>query len=186
MNGFQIAGQSQPNGFQNRDNSATVENYLTKLLESLDEPISNQQAIMKILPQLHQNPRIIINGNPFGSREQFQQLWARLPLSNHQITSCDVHFIPTNNTNNPSDGQYIVSAHLKVRFDESGKNKIGETASFNNTTTSSTRNIWSHWFGVSLSLVADSTIISNSNTEAISIWDYRFTENPISSVFKVN
>lgn len=188
MNGFH--NQQQQHNFQNNDTSAVVEQFLSKLLESLDQQISNPQAILNILPQLHQNPRIIINGNPFGSKEQFQQLWSKLPLSNHQVTSCDVHFLPTDsnsNNNSSNNGQYIILAHLKVRFDESGKNKLGETASFNDSTNvSSTRNIWSHWFGVSLSLAVDSTIINNPNTESISIWDYRFTENPSSSLFKVN
>lgn len=197
MNNFSISNQQPrfPTGPSNsatqnninntsNDTSAVVEQFLSKLLETLDQPISNPQDMLKILPQLHPNPRIIINGNPFGSREQFQQLWATLPLSSHQVTSCDVHLIPSANNNTPAN--YVVLAHLRVKFDESGKNKMGETALFNNNTnTSSMRAIWSHWFGVSLSFVVDSSIINNFNTEAISTWDYRFTESPTSSIFKL-
>lgn len=171
------------------DTSAMVEQFLSKILETLDTSVPNPQSIAQILPQLHQHPRIIINGNPFGSKEQFQQLWASLPLSTHQVASCDVHFVPSINEQQiqPNQGQYVVLARLKVRFDESGRNKMGETPLFNNTTTtSSTRALWSHWFGVSLSFVVDSTISNNFNTESISIWDYRFTENPVNSIFQVN
>lgn len=168
-----------------QDHSGTVEQFLTTLMESLDQPGTAQPS--SILPQLHQQPRIIINGQPFGSKEQFQQLWASLPLTNHQITSCDVHFVPSSSQpQGMGPGQFVVLAHLKARFDESGKNKLGDTALFNSTTASSARSIWSHWFGVSLSCVIDSTVVDNFNTECISTWDYRFTESPSSSIFQIN
>lgn len=184
MGGFPITSTSPPQS----DTSAVVEQFLSKILETLDASIPNPQSITQILPQLHQHPRIIIDGNPFGSKEQFQQLWATLPLSTHQVASCDVHFIPSSDGQqvNPNQGQFIVLAHLKVRFDESGRNRVGETALFNSAPTSSTRAIWSHWFGVSLSFVVDSTISNNFNTESISTWDYRFTESPVNSIFQVN
>lgn len=163
-----------------QDHTSRVEQFLSKLIESLDQ--QNPTPTSPPLPQLTQQPRIIINGTPFGSRDQFQQLWISLPASNHQITSLDVHFLPSGNTRL---GQFIVLAHMKVRFDESGKNKLGETALFNNSTVSSTRVLWSHWFGVTLSCVIDSSMLNNPNSECISCWDYRFTENPTKSIFKV-
>jgi mRNA transport regulator MTR2 len=187
--------QSQQQQSQRQDYSATIEQLLSKLVESLDQ---TPQSPSQILPQLHQQPRIIINGQPFGSRDQFQQLWSTLPLSNHQISSCDIHFVPSDNQlNNNLNGQFLILAHLKVRFDESGKNKLGDTAllnisnsnsnpNSNSNFSSSTRAIWSHWYGVSLSCVIDPSVINNFNTECISTWDYRFTENPTSSIFKVN
>jgi mRNA transport regulator MTR2 len=164
------------NSIPQANSTSSAESLLTKLVESLD------QSQQEVLPQLHNQPRIIINGQPFGSKQQFQQLWASLPASNHQITSCDVHEVPGMN----NSSTFIILAHMKVRFDESGKNKLGETSLFNQQNVSSTRNIWSHWFGVSLTCVADASAASqNFNTPCVSTFDYRFTENPISSVFKV-
>lgn len=163
-----------------------IDNILTKLLESLDLNPANNPNALKPLNQLSQNPRIIINGNPFGSKSQFQSIWSNLPLSNHQITSLDSHSIPS--TNN-----YLILAHLKVRFDESGKNKLGDSTLLtdnNNSNNSNNSNInhrpiWSHWFGVSLTCIIDSNFLNDGNSEFIHTWDYRFTEKPDSSIYKL-
>lgn len=153
-----------------------IEQIFTSLIESLDTPSINTP----ILPQLINQPRIIINGQPFGTSIEFQNLWNSLPLSNHQITSCDIHYIP--NTNN--SGDFIILSHLKVRFDESGRNKLGDSTIINGSTISN-RPIWSHWFGVSLTCIINSNILNGLNNQSISVWDYRFTENPNNSIFKI-
>lgn len=172
----------------NADPTVTVESFLTTLLTSLDSTNAQSPA----LQQLTQQPRVIINGHPFTSKQHFQQLWSTLPLSNHQVTSCDIHFIPTNTQNvnglnNSTPGQFIVLAHAKVRFDESGRNKLGDTTLLHQQQGNSTANraVWSHWFGITISCVIDSSVLSNPNSECVSTWDYRFVERPTSSIFKV-
>lgn len=178
------------------DSTSPIEPFLNEVLSSLDSQLvsnlnsslnSSPNSADSIVPQLHQQPRIIINGHPFGSKQQFQQLWSTLPLSQHQITSFDTHLIPSTAPGaSVSGGQYIILAHLKVRFDESGRNKLGENADFstsNNRTPN--RPLWGNWFGASLSLVADGIIGNGFNCECISAWDYRITEKPDISLFKV-
>lgn len=178
------------------DSTSSIEPFLNEVLSSLDSQLnsnsnpnlnSNPNSVDSILPQLHQQPRIIINGQPFGSKQQFQQLWSTLPLSQHQVTSFDTHLIPSTAPGaSVSGGQYVILAHLKVRFDESGKNKLGESADFNtNSGTTLNRPLWGNWFGASLSLVADGIIGNGFNCECISAWDYRITEKPDVSLFKV-
>ncbi|TID16244.1 hypothetical protein CANINC_004243 [Pichia inconspicua] len=164
----------------NTDHTATVEKFLSTLLSTLD-------AIPPTvpLPQLSSQPRIIINGQPFSSKEQFQQLWSTLPISNHQVTSCDIHTIPTGQS-----PQFIVLAHAKVRFDESGKNKLGDSTLLHNQTpiapaSGTSRALWSHWFGVTISCVIDYDVVNNPHAQCVTSWDYRFTENPTSSIYKV-
>lgn len=162
---------------QTQDPTTQIEALLNTLLASLD---TQSQTPNSYLPQLNQQPRIIINGQPFGSKQQFQSLWSTLPLTNHQVMSCDAHLIPNSD-------QYIILAHLKVRFDESGRNKLGETTTVaeGGMPSRPSRPIWSHWFGVSLSIVLNSSFLSNQNSECISTWDYRFTEKPDNSVFQI-
>lgn len=160
-----------------------IESILSTLLETLDATPSQNTPPLQ---QLVQQPRIILNGEPFGSKEQFQSLWASLPLSNHSVTSLDAHQIPS--TNN-----FIILAHLKVRFDESGRNKLGDsTTNLQNSnglpigpSNTMARPIWSHWFGVSLTCILDSSFLNNKNGEFISTWDYRFTEKPTSSIYQI-
>lgn len=141
------------------------EKTFTALVESLDS--------QSPLPQLHPQPRIIINGQPFGSQADFIQLWNSLPNSNHQITSYDTHQIPGTST-------HVVLAHLKVRFDESGKDRSGQCTLLN-TPASSIRSIWSHWFGVDLSCVVE----EQNGQILVNTWNYRFAENPSSTIYKV-
>ncbi|QPG76074.1 hypothetical protein FOA43_003460 [Brettanomyces nanus] len=111
---------------QAQDPDMKVEEFLRTITETLDSPYRNEAADYyksMILPQLLPQSRIIINGQPFGSKAQFQELWSTLPATQHQITSFDAHLLPT-----PEERQYIVLAHFKVRFDESGKNRFGQTA----------------------------------------------------------
>lgn len=162
--------------------TSQIEQIFTTLIESLDTSPNPNSNPTPVLPQLINQPRIIINGQPFGTPIQFQSLWNSLPLSNHQITSCDIHYIPSGNGANAGD--FVILSHLKVRFDESGKNKLGDSTIITNTSTSS-RPLWSHWFGVSLTCIIDSNILNNINNQSISVWDYRFTENPSNSIFKI-
>lgn len=155
------------------DPTKKVSAFLDHILKSLD----TQTQPNLILPQLHQAPRIIINGEPFASRDQFQKIWLNLPQSQHQVTSFDTHLLPSNSN------QYIVMTHIKVKFDESGYNKLGQSSNFNNQP--KTKSNWSKSFGVVLTLIVDSSINQNFDHECISSWDYRFTSKPDHSLFNI-
>lgn len=158
---------------QVNDPTKQISPFLDHILKTLDQ----QSQPNLILPQLHQNPRIIINGEPFGSRDQFQKVWMSLPQSQHQVTSFDTHVIPNSN-------QFIILCHLKVKFDESGFNKLGQSSNFHQDGLVQKSN-WSKAFGVVLSLIVDGSITQNFDLECISSWDYRFTEKPDNSLYNI-
>lgn len=73
-----------------------------------------------------------------------------------------------------------------MKFDQSGKNRLGESADLvqdNNNLAKSTRPIWGSWFGVNGNVVVDNNFAGNG--EIIDSLDYRFTYVPKDSVMKV-
>lgn len=129
---------------------------------------------------------IIINGNPIispdnNSKLEFQKKWLSTPLSHHQLNNFDCHLIP-------GTGLYQINITGKVKFDESGKNRLNETADLivppqsgpiNNTTK---RQVWSSWFGFYLNLVIDDSL---SHPEIINNFDYRITFKPHDSIIDI-
>lgn len=170
-------------GNQAVDPTAKLEQFLKALTDTLDAEYKNETPEYyksMILPQLLPQSRIIMNGQPFGSKAQFQELWSTLPATQHQTTSFDSHLLPTNN-----GSVYIILAHLKVRFDESGRNRFGQTTELlpGGTDGRLHRPLFSNWFGVTVSMVVSEKINTNFNIECISSFDYRITECPDNSVF---
>lgn len=171
---------------QNADPLANLEKFLKLVIESLDTAYRNETPEYyksTILPQLLPMSRVILNGQPFGSKVQFQELWSSLPVTQHQVTSFDAHILPTQ-----GEQQLVVLAHLKVRFDESGRNRFGQTADLHPQAPAMQRpshTLFSNCFGVSLTMVVSEKFTSNFNSECISSFDYRITEAPESSVFTV-
>ncbi|GMM31189.1 Mtr2 protein [Martiniozyma asiatica (nom. inval.)] len=179
MNSFQ---QSQEQRYP-PDPTAPIAPFLDAILKTLDTPSTLP------IPQLHSQPRIIVHGNPI-SPTDFQNLWRNLPLTQHQLTSYDAHLLPGPN-GSVSQGHFVIMAHLKVRFDESGKNRSGDSGDImgnnnvNTTNISSHRANWSHWFGVVLNCIVDASVVEGWERQCISSWDYRFTERPDSSVYGI-
>ncbi|ODV94439.1 hypothetical protein PACTADRAFT_71172 [Pachysolen tannophilus NRRL Y-2460] len=175
------------------DPTSNVEPFLKKIISTLDNQFitspsqyQNNVQLFKasILPQLKQQSAVIINGSPYASKTQLQEIWSNLPISQHQLTSYDTHLIP-------GSGTFIISCSLKVRFDESGKTRLGESAELvqNNSHTGNTNvavvKLWSSWYGVNLNLVVDEIISSNTDVESINSFNYRFTYKPENSIISL-
>lgn len=128
---------------------------------------------------------VIINGKPLipptpDSKLEFQKKWLETPQTSHQLLSFDCHLIP-------GTGTFIINASGKVRFDESGKNRLGDSSDLirGPQVTNSNRNIWGSWFGYSLTLVVDETVRNNDESEIINSFNYRFTFKPRDSVVQI-
>lgn len=133
--------------------------------------------------QLKRTCAVIINGKPLipsnnDSKLEFQKKWLAVPLSFHQHNSFDCHLIP-------GTGTYIVNLGGKVRFDESGRNRLGESADLIEDASTQKRPVWGSYFGFNVTLVVDESIVSNNNVDVISSFNYRFTYRPEDSVIQV-
>ncbi|GME85370.1 unnamed protein product [Ambrosiozyma monospora] len=183
------------NSQQDQDPTYKLEECLKVTFDSLDKPFTPTTNLefyqASILPQLTQQPRIIINGTPFGSKPTFQQVWSKLPATQHQVSSFDCHLVPSSVPG--ANRQFIILVHLKVRFDESGKTRLGDSADLLNVgqpgqnsglpTRPAGPKPYSRWFGATVTIVADENIVLNFDAESISSFDYRITEAPENSVF---
>ncbi|KAG8204206.1 mRNA transport regulator MTR2, partial [Candida africana] len=173
-----------------------LEPFLKPFLASLDllytqptsQPFPNVESYATQLgSNLKRSSAIIVNGQPIipspqeDCKLQFQKKWLQTPLSSHQLTSYDGHLIP-------GTGTFVVHFSAKVRFDQSGRNRLGESADLfqeNNSIVSKTnqRPIWGSWFGVDVNLVVDENVMQDG--EIINSMDYRFTYVPNDSIIKV-
>lgn len=136
--------------------------------------------------QLKPTAAIIVNGKPLipsqnDSRVEFQKKWLLLPNTTHQLTSFDCHLIP-------GTGTFVITISGKVKFDETGRNRLGQTAdlvSANDANAPRPRPVWGSWFGFNAVLVVDETVRTNDDTELINSMDYRFTFKPSDSVIQL-
>ncbi|OWB79116.1 hypothetical protein B5S32_g3328 [[Candida] boidinii] len=167
-----------------------IEQFLKHILATLDtsySPTSPQfnspEAFQNwILPQLNSQSAIIINGSPYGSRSQFQEIWCNLPQTQHNLLSFDTHHVLS------MPAQYVVVAHLKVRFDESGRTRKGDSSELinnNNASNVNKRPIYGPWFGVCLNLVVSEAILESFDVECISSFNWRITEKPENSIYNI-
>lgn len=153
---------------------------LKALLSSLDltnESYSNIEAYATELgSSLKPNSKIIINGEMVLSKLDFQKKWLMTPLTFHQLNNFDCHLIPGTTS-------YIINITGKVKFDESGKNRLGETADLITTNTlNAKRSLWSSWFGFYLNLVIDQP---GAIREIINSFNYRITFKPHDSIISI-
>lgn len=166
---------------------------MKKFLSSFDLQYNNPNSqftsiehyATQFIPQLKRDSAIIINGKPLipqppnlDCKLEFQKKWLMIPITNHQLTSFDCHLIP-------GLGLYTISLSCKVRFDESGRNKLGESADIIQGPTKITRPIWGSNFGVHITLIVDEAVVSNPDQELISSMDYRFTFIPNDSTISL-
>ncbi|RLV91466.1 mRNA transport regulator MTR2 [Spathaspora sp. JA1] len=142
-----------------QDPTQPIEPFLKDFLSSLDaQYISPNQSFPNVeayatqfASNLKRDSAVIINGNPLipntqeDSRLQFQKKWLATPISSHQLTSFDCHLIP-------GTGTFIINFCAKVRFDQTGKNRLGESSDLVTDNSSigrgSGRPIWGSNFGV--------------------------------------
>lgn len=152
-----LAGASQPQ-------FPSVESYATQFAK-----------------QLKPTSAVVFDGHPLipappgtDSRLEFQKKWLACPLTNHQLTSFDTHLIP-------GTGLYTVIANGKVRFDESGRSRLGESADFLQTDAKA-RVLWGPWFGFNMNLVLDQQVAVDQELESICSLNYRVTHKPHDTV----
>ncbi|PVH13726.1 uncharacterized protein CXQ87_001844 [Candidozyma duobushaemuli] len=103
---------------------------------------------------------IIFDGHPLipqapanDARLEFQKKWLGCPLTSHQMSSYDAHLIP-------GTGLYSVTVNGKVRFDEGGKSRLGESADLVQTPNgpAKPRPIWGSWYGFNMNMVIDEAV----------------------------
>ncbi|CUM67018.1 uncharacterized protein PRCAT00004706001 [Priceomyces carsonii] len=169
-----------------------VEPFLKKLLSSLDlqyrtptNQYPNVEAYAtQFAKQLKPACAIIVNGKPLiptnnNAKLEFQKKWLAVPITSHQLNSYDCHLIP-------GTGTYVINLGGKLRFDESGKNRLGESADLIGQNTAKTsRPIWGSWFGFNLNLVVDESLVANNDAEVINSFNYRITYKPGDSVIQI-
>ncbi|EGW32701.1 mRNA transport regulator MTR2 [Spathaspora passalidarum NRRL Y-27907] len=177
-----------------QDPTQPIEPFLKDLLASLDaqyaSPTQSFPNVEAYATQFASNVKrdcaIIVNGKPIiptpqeDARLQFQKKWLATPLSSHQLTSFDCHLIP-------GTGTFIVNFCAKVKFDQSGRNRLGESADLitDNSIGRTVRPIWGSNFGLNVNLVVDESVINNSKGEIISSLNYRFTYIPEDTILKI-
>ncbi|KAI5952953.1 MTR2 [Candida margitis] len=171
----------------NQDINAFLKNFLTSLDAQYNSAGQSYTNIESYATQfgssLKRDAAIIVNGTPLvptpveDAKLQFQKKWLSMPNSSHQLTSFDCHLIPGTNT-------FIINFAARVKFDQGGKNRLGESADLiqENSIVKTSRSIWGSWFGVNGNLVIDSNI---NAPEVINSLDYRFTYVPKDTTFIV-
>lgn len=148
-------------------------------------PTSSFPSVEAYATQLgkHLKPQaaVVVNGRPVGAggpitKLEFQKKWLTTPLTTHQLNSFDCHIIP-------GTGTMVINASGKVKFDESGRNKLGETADLVQNPAGNTRlrPEWGAWFGFDLSLVVDEAMMQNVE-EVVNSYNYRLTFKPEDTV----
>lgn len=182
----------------NQDPTQPIEPFLKKVLGSLDlsyrssttgQPQYNgvEAYALQFGKQLKPATSVIINGKqvpPLGDsiKLEFQKKWLATPLTQHQLNSYDCHLIP-------GSGVFVIQLSGKVKFDESGRNRLGESADLITDNVSNisrpVRPLWGSWFGFDLNLTVDETVLNNDEGEVINSYNYRITYTPQDSVIEV-
>lgn len=174
-----------------------IELFLKKLLASLDllyfssgydQPqFANVEVYATCFAkQIKPSAAVIMNGNPLipqapanDARLEFQKQWLLSPLTNHLISSFDCHLIP-------GTGLYSVILNGKVRFDESGRSRLGESSEIVPASANTKpRPIWGSWYGFNANLVVDQAVAQNDEAEIISCFNYRITFKPHDSAVRI-
>lgn len=173
------------------DQGTQLEQAVKDLFTTLDKQYTQNfplyQYKASLLPQLKPVSPVILNGNPIGGKASFQEVWMKFPSTQHSITSVDYHIIV-------GTGTVIVNISGKVRFDESGKTRLGETADLqiqglptgpSATTGNSARAFWGSWVGFNANLIVDETIFQGINNELINSLNWKVIYTPDDSAIKI-
>lgn len=175
-----------------------IEPFLKQLLASLDlqyhtsgasaQPSfpSVESYATQFAKQLKPASAIIVDGNPLvppqpstDARLEFQKRWLASPLTNHQMSSFDCHLVP-------GTGLYTIIVNGKVRFDESGRSRLGETPDLVEAASAQKpRPIFGPWLGFNVNMVVDGSVASNGDGECINSFSYRITFRPHDSVVSI-
>ncbi|AET38729.1 Mtr2p Ecym_3235 [Eremothecium cymbalariae DBVPG len=167
--------------------SQIVETFIKKLLAHLDEcEVEKLQQFLQLFKQ--QDCKIIVNAQPFAQPTTFLQIWQQqVVATQHSLTSLDYHVIP-------GTGTLMCNVNCKVRFDESGKDKMyndaiitalgSASAPSNPSKPAATRNrrLWGTYYGVSLQVIVDDAIFRNNFLGVISGYNYNTVYKPDDSL----
>ncbi|KAH3675153.1 hypothetical protein WICMUC_002809 [Wickerhamomyces mucosus] len=80
------------------------------------------------------------------------------------------------------------STYGKLRFDESGKNKLGETAEINSNGSgfiNTNRNLWGSWIGFNAQLIIDEQGLINFQSEFINSLNWKIVYQPEDSMITI-
>lgn len=96
------------------------------------------------------------------------------------MSSYDAHLIP-------GTGLYSVTVNGKVRFDEGGKSRLGESADLVQTPNgpAKPRPIWGSWYGFNMNMMIDEAVVRGSEAELINSFNYRITYKPDDSIISI-
>lgn len=165
--------------------SQIAELFVKKVLAHLDD--TDPQKLNQFLTLFNPNAgKIVFNAAPFANLSLFLQTWqTQVVQTQHALTAVDYHVIPGSQT-------LICNVNCKVRFDESGRDKMGLDATVQqnqpqqqNRNRPTTRPLWGTYFGVSLQLVVDERIFTNDMNGVISAFNYNMVYKPDDSLMKI-
>lgn len=155
--------------------------FIKKILAHLDE--TDPSKLNSFLQLFNgTNCKIIFNATPFAQPMQFLQMWQEgVVQTQHALNSVDFQVIP-------GSGTMVVNINSKVRFDESGRDKMGQDSLLDKGAPASSgrgRPIYGSYFGVSMQLVIDDRIFRNDFNGVISCFNYNMVYRPEDSLMRV-
>ncbi len=171
-----------------------IDIFVKKVLAHLDEQDPNKLMNFLQLFQSSKNmppsptvSKVVYNSMPFADPSIFLTMWSQQVVqTQHIISALDFHVIPTGASNT-----IICNVNCKVRFDESGRDKMGQDSvipmgpsgakRMNNN-----RPLWGSYFGVSLQLCLDDRIFRNDINGVITSLNYKIVYKPEDSLIKIN
>lgn len=166
------------------NHSQITELFVKKILAHLDD--TDPQKLNQFLTLFNpNNGKIIFNAAPFANLSLFLQTWqTQVVQTQHALTAIDYHVIPGSQT-------LICNVNCKVRFDESGRDKMGLDATVQQNQQQQNRNrpasrpLWGTYFGVSLQLVIDERIFANDMNGVVSAFNYNMVYKPDDSLMRI-
>lgn len=174
-------------GSNGSNRSQLTELFIKKILAHLDD--TDPQKLTQFLNLFNpSNCKVIVNSTPFAQPTIFLSTWqSDVVQTQHALTAVDYHVIPGSQT-------MICNVNCKVRFDESGRDKMGQDANVppNGTIGSGSNNpkpnlrpLWGSYFGVSLQLIVDERIYGNDMNGVISGFNYSMIYRPEDSLMRI-
>lgn len=167
--------------------SQLAELFVKKILAHLDD--TDPQKLNQFLNLFNStNCKVVFNATPFAQLPLFLQMWqTQIVQTQHALTAVDYHVIPGSQT-------VVFNVNCKVRFDESGKDKMGQDAAVSPGEQKqqqpkhrpASRPLWGTYFGVSLQLVVDERLFSNDMNGVILAFNYNMIYKPDDSLMAVN
>lgn len=168
--------------------SQLTELFIKKILAHLDD--TDPQKLTHFLNLFNPtNCKVIVNATPFAQPAIFLEVWqSSVVQTQHALTAVDYHIIPGSQT-------MICNVSCKVRFDESGKDKMGQDSvvasnggniGMNKTSAKpNSRPLWGSYFGVSLQLVIEERVFNNDMNGVISGFNYNMIYKPQDSLITI-